>query len=133
MVITQLTGNNPPNITGGDVFRVNVGEENIYILIANDTSNFNVTIEGGAPDGAILSDIGDGEYSFKWTPEVIPLISSLSFVAMDSAGAASQHSPSVQVCACFNGGECTEEGVLNIEDPIIILTCLCPEGIMCYE
>ena len=105
-----------------------MGEESIYTLIVNDTNNFNVTIEGGAPDGGILSDNGDGEYSFTWTPEVIPLISNLSFVAMDSAGAATLHSPSVQVCACFNGGECTEEGVLNIEDPIIILTCLCTEG-----
>ena len=105
-----------------------MGEENIYIFNVNDTSNFNITIEGGAPDGGILSDNGDGEYSFTWTPGVIPLISSLSFVAMDSAGAATLHRPSVQVCACFNGGECTEEGVLNINNPIIILTCICPEG-----
>ena len=124
--MTQLTGNKPPIITGDDVFRVNVGEENIYLFTVKDTVSFNVTVEGG--DCGILSDNGDGEYSFTWTPEVIPRISSLSFVAMDSAGAATLHRPSVQVCACFNGGECTEEGILNTEDHIIILTCLCPEG-----
>ena len=103
-----------------------MGEENIYLFTVIDTVSFNVAVEGG--DGGILSDNGDGEYSFTWTPEVISFISGLSFVAMDSAGAATLHRPSVHMCACFNGGECTEEGVHNLYDSVIILTCFCPDG-----
>ena len=110
------------------MFRVNVGEENIHTFTVNDTDDFNVTIEGGAPEGGVLTDGGDGEYTFTWTPGVIPNISGLAFIATDSSGAATLHSPSVQVCACFNGGECTEEGVLSTNNLIVILTCLCDEG-----
>ena len=126
--ILIIPGNNPPTLTGDDVFHVNVGEENIYTFTVNDTDDFNVTIEGGAPKDGVLTDDGDGEYTFTWTPGVIPNISGLSLVATDSSGAATLHSPSVQVCACFNGGECTEEGVMNINELYLILTCLCDDG-----
>ena len=125
-----FSGNNPPTITGDDVFRVNVGEENTYIFRVNDTGDFNVMIEGGAPEGGVLTDDGDEEYTFTWTPGVIPNISGLAFIATDSSGAATLHSPFVQVCACFNGGECTEEGVMNINELFVILTCLCNEGMI---
>ena len=123
-----LVGNSPPTITGDGVFHVNVGEESIYTFQVNDTNDFNVTIEGGTPEGGVLSDDGNGMYTFSWTTEVIPSISGLSFVAMDSSGAATLHSPLVQVCACFNGGECTEEGVLSTDELVQTLTCLCTEG-----
>ena len=100
----------------------------MYTFAVNDTDDFNVTIEGGVPEGGVLSDYGDGEYTFTWTPGIIPNISGLSFVAMDTSGAAALHTPTVQVCACFNGGECTEEGVLLMNEIIFTLTCLCDEG-----
>ena len=106
---------------------MNVGEENVYIFTVNDTNDFNVTIEGGAPEGGVLSDDGDGVYSFTWTPATIPT-RELTFVAIDNAGAATVHSPFVKVCACFNGGECTEKGVPSTNRQIQILTCLCTEG-----
>ena len=101
----------------------------VYTFSVNDTNDFNVTIEGGVPDGGVFSDDGAGTYTLTWTPGAVPT-SGLTFVAMDAAGAASLHSPSVQVCACFNGGECTEQGVLSIGEPLMTLTCLCDEGMM---
>ena len=62
------------------MFRVNVGEENIYTFTVRDNNDFNVTIAGGTPDGGILSDNGDGMYSFLWRPEVTPIITELSFI-----------------------------------------------------
>ena len=131
--ITFFTsGNDPPSIIGelNEVFLVTVGEESIYTFSVNDSNDFNVTVEGGVPDGGVLSDDGNGTYTFAWMLEALPNISGLSFVAIDSVGAASIHSPSLQLCACFNGGECTEEGILNTDESLITLNCLCDEG-MC--
>ena len=104
-----------------------VGEKNVYTFTVNDTSDFNVTIEGGAPEGGALSDDGDGVYTFTWTPPTTPA-GGLSFIAMDNSGAATLHSPVVHVCACFNGGQCTEQGVPMTDELIQTLTCLCTEG-----
>lgn len=120
--------NSPPNITSDDVaFHVNVGEANIYTFTVMDANDFNVTIEGGAPKGGILSDDGDGMYTFIWTPIAIPT-REMSFIALDEVGAATVHTPFVQVCACFNGGECTLQGVPSTNKLIQNLTCLCTEG-----
>lgn len=94
----------------------------------NDTNDFNVTIESGAPQGSVLADDGMGVYTFTWTPEAIPA-RGLSFVAVDISGAATLHSPVVYLCACFNGGECTEQGVAITNDLLVTLTCTCTEGI----
>ena len=107
---------------------MNVGEENIYTFTVNDTNDFNFTIAGGVPQGGDLVDEGDGTYTFIWTPQVTPT-AGLSFVAIDTLGAATLHSTIVQVCACFNGGTCTEEGVLATNETVQTLTCLCDEGI----
>ena len=107
---------------------MNIGEDNVYTFSVDDTNDFNVTVEGGLPDGGIFSDEGAGNYIFTWTPGAIPN-DGLTFIAMDANGAASIHSPTVLVCACFNGGECTELGVLSTDNPVITLTCLCDEGI----
>ena len=120
--------NSPPNITSDDaVFRVNVREENVYTFNVVDTNDFNVTVQGGAPQGSVLSDDGAGTYTFKWTPIAIPT-TELTFLAVDQLGAATVHTPFVQVCACFNGGECTLQGVPSTNRLIQNLTCLCTEG-----
>ena len=122
-----LLGNSPPNITGDSLFVVNVGEENAYSFFVNDTNEFNVTIEGGAPEGADLVHEGDGIYTLTWTLSSVPT-SELSFVATDISGAATLHSPVIQICACFNGGVCTEDGVPSTNELLQALTCLCTEG-----
>ena len=123
-----IIANNPPNITSEDsVFRVDVGEENTYIFRVTDTNDFNVTVEGGAPEGSTLSGNEDGTYTFKWTPTDIPT-TELTFLAIDVLEAAAVHTPLIQVCACFNGGECTTQGVPSTDRLIQNLTCLCTEG-----
>lgn len=84
-------------------------------------------ISEGVPKGAILIDEGDGRYTLKWTPEATPNIT-ISFVAMDELGAATVHSPILQVCTCFNGGRCTLDGVPSTDQLIRHLTCVCTEG-----
>lgn len=108
------------------MFRVNVGEENIYTFTVTDTDDFNVTVDD-QPEDSILFDDGNGTYMFIWTPLTIP-ISELTFTAIDEIGGASVHSPLVQVCACFNGGQCTLQGVSTPDRQIQNLTCLCTEG-----
>ena len=117
------------------MFRVNGREENIYTFTVTDTDDFNVTVELGMLDEGILLNSGNinGTYSFSWRPEMTPNITELSFVAMDSSGAATIHSPIVQFCACFNGGQCTIEGVLSMGSLVQTLTCMCDEGKMLYE
>ena len=106
-----------------------VGEESIYTFSVNDSNDFNITIEGGVPEGGVLSDDGNGTYTFTWTLDTLPMnFSGLSFVAIDSVGAASIHSPSLQLCACFNGGECTDEGILSVDGSLVTMTCICNEG-----
>jgi hypothetical protein len=113
-------------VFGDDLFRVNVGEENTYTFTVNDTNNFTVVVGGATQDGA-LSEDGDGVYTFRWTPRSFPT-RDLTFIATDDLDASSVHSPLLQVCACFNGGECTPEGVSPTNRRIQNLTCLCTEG-----
>lgn len=101
--------------------------ENIYTFTVTDSNDFNVTIVGGAPLGGMLIDNGDGIYIFIWTPQEAP-IRPLSFLAQDEQGAAAVHSPILYVCTCFNGGTCTSEGLLNTNELIRNLNCICTEG-----
>lgn len=127
---TFFIGNDVPRITGDDVFVVNVGEENIYHFTVEDhifNNDITVEIRGGIPEGGILSNNGNGQFYFTWTPRVSPT-NGLTFLVRDNLKAAAILSPLVQVCACFNGGICTKEGVLMTLNPIQNLTCICTEG-----
>ena len=108
------------------MFIVTVGVENVYRFSVVDDGDFNVTIEGGAPPGGVLSDDGLGTYTFTWTPTSVPT-APLSFVATDSIGASTLHQPILHVCACFNGGECLFGGA-NLEEAVQVLSCNCSEG-----
>ena len=109
------------------MFNVTVGVENIYTFTVTDLNGFTVTVNGGGmPQGALLLDDGDGTYTFRWTPETIPT-SDLSFIVEDDLGATTLHSPILHVCACFNGGVCTLEGI-STDQLIRNLTCTCTEG-----
>lgn len=125
-----ITGNYPPNITNADnVFNVTLGEINTYTFEVEDSDNFTVRIEGGTPRGGILQSNGDRGYTFNWMPEAAPSVA-LTFIAEDDQGAITIHSPLLQVCACFNGGRCTTEGVLTSSQLIQNLTCICTEGML---
>ena len=126
-IIFFNVANSPPNITGDDAMLVNIREENVYSFTVTDANDFNVSIQGDTPEDSELIDTGNGEYIFVWTPTEIPE-TGISFFAVDELEAASVHSPLVQVCACFNGGTCTEEGVPATNDPVQVLACLCDPG-----
>ena len=104
-----------------------MGEVNVYNFEVEDSTNFTVRIEGGIPQGSNLSANGDGRYIFSWMPEAVPTVA-LTFIAEDDQGAITIHSPLLLVCTCYNGGECTTEGVLTSDQLIQHLTCICTEG-----
>lgn len=106
-----------------------VGEENIYTFTVTDNNTFSVSIDGGIPQGGLLSDDSEGEYTFRWTPETVPN-RILSFLAEDELNASTIHSPVLHVCACFNGGECSLEGISSTNELLINLTCTCAEGMV---
>ena len=120
--------NFPPNITGDDIFEVETGETSIYVFQAEDDSgdNFTVEVVGGLPPNSSLTDDGDGTYTFQWILfEAVPF--ELSFLAIDHEGASSSLTPTVEICACKNGGNCTLMG----EPPTntsYVLSCNCPAG-----
>ena len=83
------------------------------------------------PDDPRLDQIGE-EYSFIWTLQEITNVT-LAFIAVDSKGAATLFSPTVELCACVNNGNCTRDGLL-VDSPTIVVNCHCSEGISCqYE
>ena len=67
------------------------------------------------------------EYLLKWTLLEITNVT-LTFVARDLKGAATIFSPSVELCACINNGNCTRDGLL-VDGPTIVLNCHCSEGL----
>ena len=123
--------NSPPNITGEAIFNVTVGMENVYTFEVEDSGNYTVEIEGGAPENSLLEDNGRGMYTFRWTPSQSPT-RALTFLAVDNLQEATMHSPLLHVCTCFNGGQCTLEGVPSSNQLIIPLTCLCTDGKIRY-
>lgn len=126
-ILISLVANSPPSISGDEVFDVIVGEVNVYNFVVTDSDNFTVMIDGDPPDNSLFVDDGEGKYTFTWTPVVTPT-TELSFVAEDELGAVTLLSPVLQVCTCFNEGECILEGVPSTNRLIRHLTCICTDG-----
>ena len=121
--------NTPPVIIADSVFRVNIGEESIYSLSVTDPDgdNFTLTIMNDLPNDPKLEQTGE-EHLFIWTlPEITNV--TISFVAVDSKGAAALFSPTVELCACVNNGNCTRDGLL-VDSPTIVMNCHCSEGMV---
>lgn len=121
-----LTGNFPPVIVGLSTFRVIVGEKVFYNFTVEDGE---VSVLGGLPPNSELEQYGGSIsiYSFSWTlqePVDLPLI----FIATNSMNAFSLLTPRVEVCACSNGGTCTLDGILRVQNNSVVLSCECPEG-----
>ena len=124
----MLSVNFPPAISGAPRFRVNTGEESIYAFNVTDSDNFTVSVMGETPVNAILETDGT-LYTFRWTlasPDNI----SVAFSAVDSLQARSVLNPQVEICACEFGGNCTLDGVLDLDADPVVMNCECPEGIL---
>ena len=107
---------------------MDVGEESIYTFNVTDMDDtFNVSVIGGLPDDSEL--IRDGSiFVFQWRLMEVDNIT-VAFSAVDSMMAGSVLRPTVEICACENGGNCTLNGILGIDalNPII-MNCECPQG-----
>ena len=124
--------NFPPNISGPGKFKLFVGQEAVYnFTVSDEGDTFTLTVNASAPEKSLLVDLGNGTYSFRWTVQDIANLS-LSLIATDSAGTSSQLVPQLEVCGCVNGGQCTLDGVLDTVAPVVVLACVCSEGIYTY-
>ena len=123
-------GNFPPNISGNATFQVTVGVTAVfYLTVEDEDDDFTFTVQGGLPENSFLQEIDDGEFKFSWNLQRVtnrPLM----FVANDSLGASSIFAPDVEICACENGGICTEENLPTMNTTNAnVKKCLCNEGI----
>ena len=122
-------GNFPPNISGNAVFRVNIGQQSTYLLSVIDPDDtVTVTVEGVNPNSSTLINLEEGEYAFLLNIQVIFEHLHLVFVANDSRGAVATFEPTVEICACANGGTCTRNGLIT-SNSTITMNCQCTEGI----
>ena len=122
------TDNFPPNISGNGIFTVRVGQNNSYYFTVQDPGdNITVSVVGGLPTNAFLEESNEGHYTLRWSPTETSN-ATLTLLATDSLGALSTLTPRVHVCACFNGGNCTLEGVISTDNSTIVLNCDCTEG-----
>lgn len=121
--------NFPPNISADATFRVNLGEESTFILFVEDPGDeFTLSVRGGLPENSVLEETDEGEFEFRWTLQEIttePLV----FIANDTRGASSVFVPTVEVCACVNGGNCTLDGLLT-SDATVVMNCVCSDGML---
>lgn len=117
-----------PNITGSGIFRVNLRQQSVYtVQVIDPGDNFTVTILGGLPSNSLLERGSDEEYTFYWNLQEmtnVPLV----FVANDTRGASSTHTPIVEVCACANDGVCVVDGIITTNFTVT-MSCICSEGI----
>ena len=129
IILYNTIENTPPVILADSVFRVNLGEESIYSLSVSDPDgdNFTLTLMNDLPDDPKLEQTEE-EYLFVWTLLEITNVT-LTFVATDSKGAATIFSPTVELCACVNNGNCTRDGLL-VNSPTIVMNCRCSEGML---
>lgn len=128
MCFSHSIDNFPPNISADATFRVNLGQESTFTLYIEDPGDeFTLSVRGGLLENSFLEETDDeGVFDFRWTLEEIttePLV----FVANDSKGASSLFVPTVEVCACVNGGNCTLDGLLT-SDATVVMNCVCSDG-----
>ncbi len=102
-------------------------EEAALILVVTDPGDeYTLSVLGGLPDGSMLEEVSEGEFVFRWTLQQV-MYEPLVFIANDSRGAASTFIPTVEICACVNGGMCTRAGIIT-NNATILLNCQCTEG-----
>ena len=121
--------NFPPNITARSIFRIDLNMESVlYLEVVDTADNFTLSVEGGLPHNSTLESISqsDANFIFRWTLHHVtydPLI----FLAVDSRGASTTFTPTVEICACVNGGICSLDGVLS-NNATVVMNCQCTRG-----
>ncbi len=106
---------------------MNIKEESVLILtVVDSVDDFTLRIRDRLPGNPTLEKTSGNEFVFRWTLQRVTN-DSLVFIANDTRGAASLFTPTVQICACANGGTCTLDGLLT-SNTTVVMRCLCPEG-----
>ena len=125
----------PPNITAPETFMATVGKESVYTFtVSSDSENINVIIlhegEETLPSGVQLNNPDGDSWTITWTPADNTSVLNMTIVAVDlnMNDISSIFNPVVQLCACENGGNCTTDGLLDIDYSFVVLNCECPEG-----
>lgn len=102
-----------------------VGQTSTYTFtVTDEEESIDVTVLG--LDSSSLTQDGN-IYTFSWTITAV-VNDPITFVATDSMNVVSTLSPLIEVCNCQNGGNCTLEGVLSIENNTIDMNCQCTPG-----
>ena len=117
--------NTPPTMTGPSVLVITIGMDASYTFTVVDDNSFTVGLVN-MPAGSQILESGQ-MYTFQWTVSDIDDVIPLTFYARDSMDATTILSPTVEVCACQNNGECTSDGAVTI-DNVATLNCLCSQG-----
>ena len=107
-------------------FYITIGEPSTYDLRVEDSQ---LSVLGDQPENSALIEDSNmsGLFHFNWTLSD-PTADPITFVATDSQGGVAVLSPRLLLCACRNGGTCTETGFLGTQNNVIVLQCDCPEG-----
>lgn len=119
--------NTPPRMTGLPVLEVTVGMDVSYTFTVVDEDSFTVGLVD-MPAGSQILQSGQ-MFTFQWTVSDIDDVIPLTFYARDSMDATTILSPTVEVCACQNNGECTSDGTVTINN-VATLNCSCSQGIL---
>jgi hypothetical protein len=116
----------PPTISAMEDFYITIGEPSTYDLRVEDGQ---LSVLGDQPENSALIEDSNtsGLFHFNWTLSD-PTADPITFVATDSQGGVAVLSPRLLLCACRNGGTCTETGFLGTQNNVIVLQCDCPEA-----
>eukprot|EP00731_Ephydatia_muelleri_P017659 Em0010g757a len=126
--VTQNAMNNiiafsfPPTIMGPAVFLINTSTVSVYSFTVNATNKFIITVIGNL-QGNLTNRNGLYSFSIIYSNTTAATI---SFLANDTLGSAAMLTPQLQICTCKNGGTCTQDGILNVEQNPLTLNCQCP-------
>ena len=123
----------PPSISAPDMFMATVEIDSIYTFNVTGSVNVNVIINGQntLPPNTNFNRSGD-TFTLTWNPVNTNEEFNVTIIAIAEQDVSSIFSPRVQLCGCINGGNCIEDGVLNLEPSFVILNCDCPAGIAIY-
>jgi len=120
----------PPNITAPAVFMATVGINSMYSFMVTDSISVSVMVnrQFDLPSNVLLTNISSEDYVLTWLPLDVSEELNITIVATGARNVSSVFNPRVQLCGCVNNGTCTEDGVLNLQLPFVILNCGCPTG-----
>jgi hypothetical protein len=124
----------PPTILAMEDFYITIGEPSTYDLRVEGGQ---LSVLGDQPENSDLIEDSNtsGLFHFTWTLSD-PTADPITFIATNSQGSVAVLSPRLLLCACRNGGTCTEAGYLGTQNNVIVLQCDCPEawtGEFCTE